>query len=149
MQPMKGALSMALVVVWLLAACGTVTSGSCAAIYSPEMLAQRGIAFDGTVTAVALRDDPVDGHKTPWVTFKVNRWYRGGARDTYSMWAYTIAGEDGTTMARQGARLLVAGEQRGVGPQPEEGVAWSCGFTQPYSPEATAEWEAALRTSAP
>ncbi len=31
------------------AACGTVTSGSCAELSSPETLAQRGIAFDGTV----------------------------------------------------------------------------------------------------
>ena len=30
----------------------------------------------------------------------------------------------------------------------EEGIAWSCGFTQPYTPEAAAEWEAALVGSA-
>ncbi len=138
-----------------------VTSGSCAELYSLETLARRGIAFDGTVTAVELRDDPVMGGeemKTPWVTFKVNRWYCGGERNTYSMWAYIspIAGEDGTTMmysdgvrASEGIRLLVAGEQRDAGPHPEEGIAWSCGFTQPYSPEAATEWEAALGTSTP
>lgn len=138
-----------------------VTSGSCAELYSPETLVRRGIAFDGTVTAVELRDDPVmggEGMKTPWVTFKVHRWYRGGEGDTYSMWAYIspIAGEDGTTMmysggitAGVGPRLLVSGEQRDAGPHPEEGIAWSCGFTQPYSSEATAEWEAALGASAP
>ena len=137
-----------------------VTSGSCAELYSPETLAERGIAFDGTVTAIELRDDPVmggEGTKTPWVTFKVNRWYRGGEGDTYSMWANIspIAGEDGTTTmysdgvrASEGTRLLVAGEQRDAGPHPEEGIAWGCGFTQPYSPKAAAEWEAALGKSA-
>lgn len=203
MQQIKGALGVALVAAWLLAACGTpnppttgtspdpaatsppiatntateettvvtgvdeppsdegqavVTSGSCAELYSPETLARRGIAFDGTVTAVELRDDSVMGGKMPWVTFKVNHWYRGGEGDTYSMWAYIspIAGEDGTIMmysdgvrASAGTRLLVAGEQRDAGPHPEEGIAWSCGFTQPYSPEAAAEWEAALGKSAP
>jgi hypothetical protein len=49
MQQMKEALGVALVATWLLAACGTVTSGSCAELYNPETLAQRGIAFDGTV----------------------------------------------------------------------------------------------------
>ena len=138
-----------------------VSSGSCAELYSPETLARRSIAFDGTVTAIKLRDDPVmggHGAKTPWVTFKVNRWYRGGEGDTVSMWAYIspISGEDGTTTmysggisASEGTRLLVAGEQRDVGEHPEEGIAWSCGFTQPFTPEAAAEWEAALAELAP
>ncbi len=71
-----------------------------------------------------------------------------------------VQGPDGTTLhmsssmgvpfevdAQVGTRLLVTGEHRGIGANPEEGVAWNCGFTQPYSPKAPAEWQAATENA--
>ena len=74
-----------------------------------------------------------------------------------------VQGPDGTTLhmssssmgvpfevdAQVGTRLLVAGEHRGIAPKPEEGIAWNCGFTQPYTPQGAAVWESATARGTP
>lgn len=49
----------------------------------------------------------------------------------------------GSMTADVGTRLLVSGEPRWGGEPLEDPLAWTCGFTQPWSEDAAAEWEAA------
>ena len=103
-------------------------SASCVELYSPETLAWRQVAFDGTVEAV-------DGDQ---VTFRVGEWYHGGDTPTVTLAGASTFG--GLTSAgpalslEPGTRLLVAGDG---------GFAWGCGFTQPYDPEAAQSWRTA------
>lgn len=102
---------------------------SCVELYDLQTLANREVAFDGTVASV-------DGDD---VTFTVNRWYRGGdgaevtLAGASTLGGVTSAGEP--TPLGPGTRLLVAGDG---------GFAWSCGFTQPYDDAIAAEWAASL-----
>ncbi len=135
-------------------------SGSCVETYSPENLKHRGFAFDGTITAIELRDDPVmadggegEAAKVPWVTFKVSQWYTGEAGSEVGVWMPGLQTSGtgsqiistGTLSGDVGTRLLVAGDAIGVGNAPEQGIAWSCGFTQPYTPDTAAEWQGATK----
>ena len=139
---------------------GSATSGSCVEVYSVETLKNRSFAFDGTITAVEPRPDTAmggygegEGPTMPWATFKVNRWYKGGSGGEAGVWlrGAQIGGTDApvtsgrSITAEVGTRLLVAGEPIGVGDAPEEWIAWLCGFTQPYTPEAAAAWETASK----
>ena len=109
---------------------GGISTGSCVELYDLQTLANREVAFDGTV-------QQVQGDQ---VTFTVNQWYRGDNQST----EVTLAGAEalnGLTSAgpaatlEPGTRLLVAGDG---------GFAWSCGFTQPYDPDVAAQWAQAL-----
>lgn len=108
---------------------GGPSTGSCVELYDLTTLANRELALDGTVVAVA--DDRI--------TLAVNRWYRGG--DAPEVTLGGAAGLSGLTsggpaMALEpGTRLLVAGDG---------GFAWSCGFTQPYDPAIAGQWASAL-----
>ncbi|MGH2711210.1 MAG: hypothetical protein ACRDH9_08420 [Actinomycetota bacterium] len=126
----------------------TSTSALCVEVYSPETLAGRSFAFDGTVMAIETRTDPklpAEEAEVPWVTFDVNRWYIGGSSDEIGVWVEPLNVEtsNGTITAEVGTRLLVSGEPRWGGDPLEDPLAWICGFTQPWSEEAAAEWEAA------
>ena len=125
----------------------------CVEEYSPQTLTHRAFAFDGTVESIELRRDPqleVDeeegGSLVPWVTLSVNRWYRGGSGDDVGVWIENLnmTTSVGTIRAEPGTRLLVAGEPRWGGAPLDDPIAWPCGFTQPYTPKAAAEWESAL-----
>lgn len=104
--------------------------GSCVEVYDLQTLANREMAFDGTV-------ERVDGDR---VTFAVNEWYRGG--DSTEITLGGAGGLGGLTSAgpgtalEPGTRLLVAGDG---------GFAWSCGFTQAYDPALAAQWQDAMR----
>jgi hypothetical protein len=133
---------------------GLVSQGaSCVEEYSPRTLRNRAFAFDGTVLSIESRRDPqleVEEEKdprVPWVTFSVHRWYRGGSGDEVGVWVefLNVESSAGTIRAEPGTRLLVAGEPRWGGAPLDDAIAWPCGFTQPYSAEAAAEWEAAFR----
>lgn len=103
-------------------------TGSCVAVYDLETLADRDVAFDGTVESVAGDE----------VTFSVNRWYKESAgageavtlSGAQSLSAITSAGP--SAPLEPGTRLLVAGDG---------GFAWGCGFTQPYDPAVADQWE--------
>lgn len=122
----------------------------CVQTYSPDTLVQRSFAFDGTVLSVGLRKDahlPEGEDKVPWVTFEVNRWFRGGSASRVGVWVDVLNTETsvGTIEAERGTRLLVAGQPRWGGDALEDPIAWACGFTQPWTAEAAAAWEAAFR----
>lgn len=99
---------------------------SCVEQYSPETLAQREYAFDGTVSSV-------DGDT---MTFTVNEWFNGGDADTITLDHQGYAGMllDPNTPLDVGARALVAGDG---------GFVWSCGFTQLHTDAGAAEWRSA------
>jgi hypothetical protein len=128
----------------------TVASYSCVEDYSPATLVERSFAFDGTVGSIELRRDP---HLPPgenevhWLTFNVNRWFRGGSASQVGVWidALNLETSVGTIEAEPGTRLLVAGEPRWGGEPLDDPIAWACGFTQPWTREAASEWEAAFR----
>ena len=127
----------------------TETAASCVEVYSPETLADRSFAFDGTVASIENRTDPklpAGQAEAPWVWFVVHDWFKGGSGETVGIWmdGVNIETSAGTTSVQEGTRLLVAGEPRWGGSEPmADPLAWTCGFTQPWSEEAAAEWEAA------
>jgi hypothetical protein len=126
----------------------TDIAASCVEVYSPETLVNRSFAFDGTVTSIETRTDPklpAGERETPWVEFDVNRWFLGGSPETVGIWmdALNVETSVGTVSAEVGTRLLVAGEPRWGGEPLDDPLAWTCGFTQPWTEEAAAEWEAA------
>jgi len=120
--------------------------------YSPETVRERAFAFDGTVKSVETRVDPKlpaelarlgsQSQELPWVTFKVNRWFKGGGSPEVSIWVPRHAPE-GVWPLEPGDRLLAAGEYR-WGQPPEDPLAWGCGFTQLHTPEAAAQWANAM-----
>lgn len=102
---------------------------SCVEQYTPQNVANRAFAFDGTVSAIA-------GDR---VTFTVGQAFRGVANSTITLDA---PGMTGTTVTSAGGpnltvgqRYLVAGDDRFV---------WACGFTQPYDAAVAAQWAAAV-----
>ncbi len=126
----------------------TSTAASCVEVYSPETLARRAFAFDGIVMSIEMRADPKlpEGQsELPWVTFEVNEWYLGGSDPTVGIWmdGLNVDTSAGTSTAEIGTRLLVAGEPRWGGEPLEDPLAWICGFTQPWSETAAAEWKSA------
>ena len=124
-------------------------AASCVEIYSPQTLAKRSFAFDGTLVSIESRTDPKLPPGEPsgsWVTFDVHEWFEGGSGETVGIWMdfLNVETSAGTITAEPGTRLLVAGEPRWGGPDPlADPIAWTCGFTQQWSEEAAAEWEAA------
>jgi len=108
---------------------GGQTSQMCIEVYDVATIANREMAFDGTVVAVNGDD----------VTFEVNQWFRGGSAEETTvggasgLGTLTSVGE--AVALEPGTRLLVAGDQQ---------FAWSCGFTQPYDADVAADWERAF-----
>lgn len=82
----------------------------------------------------------------PWVTFDVDRWFRGGSASQVGVWAENLNTETsvGIISGEIGTRLLIAGEPRWDGDPLEDPIAWSCGFTQPWTAETADEWRAAF-----
>ena len=124
------------------------TSALCVEVYSPETLANRSFAFDGTVRSIEERTDPklpAGEGESSWVTFEVNQWFAGGSADTIGIWmdALNVETSTGSVSAEVGTRLLVSGEPRWGGEPLEDPLAWTCGFTQEWTEQAAAEWEAA------
>ena len=106
-------------------AAGGGAAGMCLA-FSVEELAARDFAFDGTVTAV-------DGDQ---VTFTVNESFIGDQSGSI-----TLTAPDFSQTSLEGGVELVAGERYLV--TGDDGTVWGCGFTQPYSDAAAAEWASA------
>ena len=127
-------------------------AASCVSRYSPETVRDRAFAFDGTVKSVETRVDPKlpaelarlgsQSQELPWVTFKVNQWFKGGGSPEVAIWVPRYAPE-GVWPLEPGDRLLAAGEYR-WGQPPEDPLAWGCGFTQLYTPEAAEQWAEAM-----
>lgn len=114
---------------------------SCVEEYTPENLARRSWAFDGTIVEVVPPVDlesPDPDDQVTLVTFRVDRWYAGGPAETVTVKTSNVPG--GTTINGDadpsiGARLLASGEDE---------YLWGCGFTMPYSDEDAAVFAAAF-----
>ncbi len=110
---------------------GPIGAASCVEQYSLGTLANRSLAFDGTVETADAST----------VTFRVSQWFRGGDGDTVTLESNGLAGgvvssnSSGVTL-EVGGRYLVAGERPFV---------WGCGFTQAYEPNTAAEWATAFQ----
>lgn len=128
---------------------GTLRSGlaaKCVEGYSPVAVAKRSFAFDGTITTIGPARSNRPGVALPLagVTFRVNKWFRGGTLSTVTidMEAPDITAEDPLPSYGIGTRLLVSGEPRWGGAPLDAAIAWSCGFTRYYDPGTAAAWAA-------
>jgi hypothetical protein len=95
----------------------------CVETYDLSTLANREVAFDGTVASI-------DGSQ---VRFAVNHWYRGGVGDEVSLNAQgltEITSLDGPGI-EVGQRYLVSGSG---------GFVWACGFTMTYDSGVAQDW---------
>jgi len=102
---------------------GTSGLGSCAFEFSPDTLAERQFAFDGTVSDI-VEPEAVDA---PYdVVFEVTRWYAGGDGTTVTVKTYDVSGTSlaGDLGLAEGERILASGD---------DGFLWGCGFSMPYS----------------
>ena len=104
--------------------------GSCVETYSPEALANRDFAFDGTVTSIAGDE----------VTFAVTEHFVGSGDDEVTL---TATGMTGTSITSAGGPTLAEGERYLVAG--DDTFVWACGFTQPYDEAVAAEWADATR----
>lgn len=102
--------------------------GSCVETYSPETLANRDFAFDGTVTAI-------NGDE---VTFAVTEQFVGSGADEVTL---TATGMTGTSITSAGGPNLAVGERYLVAG--DDTFVWACGFTQPYDEGVAADWATA------
>jgi hypothetical protein len=108
--------------------------GSCAFEFSPETLAERGFAFDGTVAAIrepAAMDAPYE------VDFDVARWFRGGQGPTTTVRTYDVSGTSlaGDLGLKVGDRVLASGD---------DAFLWGCGFSMAYSDAGAEVFEGAF-----
>ncbi len=114
--------------------------------YSPERVAERAFAFDGTVTGIGPAQTNHSPAPVPLnlrsVTFRVNNWFKGGSAGT-AVVDMDAPDAGSTTAYRIGTRLLVSGMPRWGGAPLTEAVAWGCGFTRYYSPSTAAAWATA------
>jgi hypothetical protein len=102
---------------------GTSGLGSCAFEFSPENLAERQFAFDGSVAEI---EEP-EALDAPYeVVFEVTRWYAGGEGTTVTVKTYDVSGTSlaGDLGLEEGQRILASGD---------DGFLWGCGFSMPYS----------------
>lgn len=117
----------------------------CAAEYTPEAIAERAFAFDGTVLSVGEADRVGEaGEPVVPVRFVVHTWYHGGdgAMVTVDLPAPLAAGIGGARRGpvyAVGTRLLVSGEVP-EGTPLDLPVAWGCGFTRYHDVATAAAW---------
>lgn len=113
------------------------TSMMCAFVYSLDTLADREMAFDGTLREIVPGEEPTDtSDGTPARgRFEVHRWFTGGSGAEVTVIADGLgigAVTPGESLTGDvGDRMLVAGD---------ENNAWGCGFTQPYDARVAEDW---------
>lgn len=110
-------------------------STSCAYSYSPQEVARRAYALDGTVIRIGPTHPAAGGLPAVRVTFHVNQWFHGGSGDSVAV-EISSSWEDGPPAFQVGTRLLVSGAP---------GHAWGCGFTRYYDPATATGWADASR----
>ncbi|MFK4090897.1 hypothetical protein ACI2LF_42725 [Kribbella sp. NPDC020789] len=122
-------------------------SNSCVHEYAPKWLAERPVAFDGTV----LSATPAPGTMGWNVTFQVNEWFRpstGQQRFTMLMWVGPGHQVQASDMQgyEVGDRLLTTGGARVRGGDPMDWpVVNGCGFTRTYDVPTAATWRKVFR----
>lgn len=120
---------------------GPAVAGSCLERYSPEKLAQRDYAFDGVVSFIEETKTTEGEEETTGaeITFKVNRSYKGEARDEVTLKSSIAPGAVTSVdfpSLKEGKRYLVSGDGDFIG---------VCGFTQEYSDAEAKVWADALK----
>lgn len=127
-------------------------AASCAFGYSPRAVADRPLAFDGTVAAIGPGHSDRPGPPAIYVgvTFTVNEWFAGGSAPTVTVdlpppFSHLPPGADGPAAYDVGTRLLVSGGHRWGGITMADAVAWGCDFTRYYDPGTADTWRAATR----
>ena len=127
---------------------------SCAVQYSASALNARVFAFDGTVRSIQAEPSATAAPDRPRlpldrVTFRVDRWFRGGSGSTTTILMSPPArvAQDSAAETfesyQAGTRLLVSGDRQSA----TDGgllVAWSCGFTRYYDDGTAASWASAF-----
>lgn len=123
---------------------GGALDARCVETFSPSNLAQRGFAFDGTVTQVSK--SPPDSDLYVDVTFSIHEWYRpdGPSELTIEMVRADAAASVEGASYEVGSRLLVSGESRWGESGLRDLIAWGCGFSQIYSTEQATVWRSAF-----
>jgi hypothetical protein len=118
--------------------------------YDRDTLPNRAFAFDGTIVAVEVREDPrlphdgsPDGRERLWVTFDIKEWYRGWGGDSASVW-FDVSNPEGVEV---GTHALVSGEARWGGEPDEDPIAWPCGFTRYWDQVTATQWAAAFSST--
>jgi hypothetical protein len=110
---------------------GAAGLNSCAFAFSAETLAERGFAFDGTVSDIVeptAQDAPYE------VVFDVTTWYRGDEGSSVTVKTYDVSGTSlaGDLGLEPGERILGSGD---------DGFLWGCGFSMPYTDRDAAVFE--------
>ncbi|RKR86667.1 hypothetical protein BDK92_0917 [Micromonospora pisi] len=127
---------------------GAEVEASCVEQYSPQTVAARPFAFDGTVLSIAERSSArVESDPYVSVTFTVTRWFRGGHGDrvTVAMFPPDVHTSVGNASYTIGSRLLVSGADRWGNAQLSNPIAWACGFTRWYNQADAQVWREAFR----
>ena len=107
---------------------------SCAFEFSEATLADRGFAFDGTVTSI---DEP-EAMDAPYVVgFEVIRWFAGGTGTTVELRTYDVSGTSlaGDLALAVGDRVLASGD---------DDFLWGCGFSTAYTDADASVFERAF-----
>lgn len=104
---------------------------TCVETYSLETLANREVAFDGTLTAI----------QGDQVTFEVNEVFAGDLGDTVVLGGAGIVTAGSTASSVEGPTLAVGDRALVAG---DGGFAWGCGFTQPHDPDVAEQWRDTL-----
>lgn len=124
--------------------------GSCAKDYSPSEVGRRAFAFSGTVRSIGPSRTNRGGVEMYLVsaTFRVDHWFKGGTGQTVTI---DIGDPRGPVRASEGppsfgigTRLLVSGEHRWDVGDPNDLLAWSCGFTRYYDTATAQNWRAVM-----
>lgn len=124
--------------------------GSCAKEYSASEVGRRAFAFSGTVRSIGPSRTNHGGVAMPLVsaTFRVDHWFKGGTGQTVTI---DISDPQGPVRSSEGppsfgigTRLLVSGEHRWDVGDPNDLLAWSCGFTRYYDTDTAHSWGAAM-----
>ncbi|MGQ0463777.1 MAG: hypothetical protein ACT4QG_00500 [Sporichthyaceae bacterium] len=126
------------------------SGGLCAYEYNEKNLADRTLAFDGTVRRIHETKKQAARYYT--VEFEVNTWYFGGSGSTFEIGFFPpgdgkgsggpddFAGEEGWRPVYEvGTRILVSGMvDDGLSGKP---IVWSCGFTRYWTGPDAAVWD--------
>ena len=123
---------------------------SCATEYSPGEVAQRAFAFSGTVRSTGPSRTNRDRVAMPLVsaTFHVDHWFAGGSGQTVTIDIVDpkrgVRSSAASPSYGIGTRLLVSGEHRWEVADPNDLLAWSCGFTRYYDTATATSWRAVM-----
>ncbi len=98
------------------------SAAMCVELYDLNTLANREVAFDGTLVAIDGSD----------ATFDVHRWFRGGSGEEVTLDA---DGLTGITSLGPGLELSQRYLVSGSG-----GFVWACGFTMTYDTDVAGQW---------